>query len=207
MARNAAGKKLFNNTLLTIKLFIMNKKLFTLAAALMMGSAFTVNAQTNELKNGATLDGSTWYYLATAPTGNPLNHDARMFIGAGALENANGDPIATILNGTIATGIDVTGSTTDLESQEDQDVFLWKVSASELNGTYYYTFTNKDTGKVLAFKDASNVATGKDYMGFTKLTWDGAAKNKYINSAEDAATGLNYKVTTDGSYGIPQVVD
>ena len=43
----------------------MNKKLFTLAAALMMGSAFTVNAQTNELKNGATLDGSTWFYLAT----------------------------------------------------------------------------------------------------------------------------------------------
>ena len=106
----------------------------------MMGSAFTVNAQTNELKNGATLDGSTWFYLATAPTVSTVdgvttvNHNARVFIGAGALENA--DPIATILNGTIATGIDVTGSTTDLESQEDQDVFLWKVSASELNGTY-----------------------------------------------------------------------
>ena len=76
----------------------MNKKLFTLAAALMLGSAFTVNAQTNELKNGATLNGSTWYYLATAPEGDPLSHDARVFIGADALDNTDGDPIAAILN-------------------------------------------------------------------------------------------------------------
>ena len=41
MPRNAEGKKLFNNTLLTIKLFIMNKRFFTLMAAVMLaGSPF-----------------------------------------------------------------------------------------------------------------------------------------------------------------------
>ena len=44
MARNAEGKKLFNNTLLTIKLFIMNKRFFTLIAAMMLaGSPFVAD--------------------------------------------------------------------------------------------------------------------------------------------------------------------
>ena len=35
----------------------MNKKLFTLAAALMMGSAFTVNAQKKEVVDKTALNG------------------------------------------------------------------------------------------------------------------------------------------------------
>ena len=43
MARNAEGKKLFNNTLLTIKLFIMNKRFFTLMVAALLAGAPLAN--------------------------------------------------------------------------------------------------------------------------------------------------------------------
>ena len=43
MPRNAEGKKLFNNTLLTIKLFIMNKRFFTLMVAALLAGAPLAN--------------------------------------------------------------------------------------------------------------------------------------------------------------------
>ena len=54
----------------------MNKKFFTLAAALMMGSAFMVNAQTTQLDAGTKFDGKVYYYLG----------DANNLIGASAEE-------------------------------------------------------------------------------------------------------------------------
>ena len=52
----------------------MNKKLFTLAAGLLLGTAFTVNAQDDALKKGAEVDGNTYYYKGIKINDlNPLN--------------------------------------------------------------------------------------------------------------------------------------
>ena len=56
----------------------MNKKLFTLAAGLLLGSAFTVNAQTNELDNDTKLDGTKWYYIGVKGTED--DHSDRRFL-------------------------------------------------------------------------------------------------------------------------------
>ena len=182
----------------------MNKKFFTLAAALMMGSAFTVNAQTNELKKDAKLDGSTWYYLGTMAT-KTVNSvevpdvDKRVFIGGAAVYDGT-SIIATKLNNVYVEGIDV-AETSEVEGEtvvtgyhglkyvEDQDFYLWKVKASVFNGAYTYEFTNKATGKVLAFKDTDGAAPEKNYMDITHLLYSGANKDKYVGSTGVGATG------------------
>ena len=70
MARNAAGKKLFNNTLLTIKLFIMNKRFFTLMAAVLLAGAPLCN-EAFALNNPAV-----------ATTAAKLQHGAKFLITA-----------------------------------------------------------------------------------------------------------------------------
>ena len=67
----------------------MNKKLFTLAAALMMGSAFTVNAQTQQVKDGTPLNGGAWYYIADAVS--PSSYIA-------GVKDGNGNTVITTIS-------------------------------------------------------------------------------------------------------------
>ena len=83
MARNAAGKKLFNNTLLTIKLFIMNKRFFTLMAAVMLaGSPFASEAFaadpepaviTGNAASAVALGNNVKFIILSAVHGKPHN--------------------------------------------------------------------------------------------------------------------------------------
>ena len=73
--RNAEGKKLFNNTLLTIKLFIMNKRFFTLMAAVMLAGspfaateAFASTYAVSYASNTAALANGMKFFLGTSGT-------------------------------------------------------------------------------------------------------------------------------------------
>ena len=121
----------------------MNKKLFTLAAGLLLGSAFVVNAQTPgeaALTAGTEIDGETYYFLGSG---------GKYLKGENVKVTATGNEFTRIVSEAVTSNYDIYA--------------LWKVIPSVDNGVSYVTLVNKGTEKTLAFKaNGSAVAAGDD---------------------------------------------
>ena len=155
----------------------MNKKLFTLAAGLILGSAFTVaNAQT-EAPKGAKLDGSTLYFLGTDAT-----HLLKAKQLTGSSDNTKKWTVFDDAAGQIPT---------DLTS-EDAKLLMWKISVSEHNGTYEVKLINAKTEQALSFNDDGDKGEETKHSK-TALTWGGMA------DTDEDGVPAEYFDDTDGS--------
>ncbi|MCF2603693.1 hypothetical protein JQM84_08330 [Parabacteroides distasonis] len=136
----------------------MNKKLFTLAAGLILGSAFSVaNAQV-EAPKGAKLDGKTLYFLGT---------DATHLLKA---EPETGTVDPSIKWTTFAANAE-RSVPTDLTSAGAK-LMMWKISVSEYNGSYVVKFVNAETGQALSFKDADGDEGIETDHKITAVKWE-----------------------------------
>ena len=137
----------------------MNKKLFTLAAGLLLGSAFTVNAQKKELADKTKAsDLSGWYYIAVGGEANP---DNRWYLG-GEETDVTGGGKKTIYTTALKQGAGAVKS---------DDQYLWKITPVTDNGEITgYKLTNKKTENDLTFKSSGDVADNKD-DAVTRLLW------------------------------------
>ena len=149
----------------------MNKKVSTLltlglvlGGSLLSSSAF---AQTRELAADTKLDGSAFYYL-----GDGINWLKGEEVKEG--------------NVVKFTKLSAEGTATAALT----DANLWSVSASNHNGTYYYTLTNKATGKVLYFQASGDVLDDAANAKINNLFWANLTEGKYV------ANGGNITVTT-----------
>ena len=154
----------------------MNKKLFTLAAGLLLGSAFVVNAQT-EAPKGAKLDGSTLYFLGTAPN--------KLLKGEVKSGTPTGGSAAVEWTG--FQKAEETSIPADLTSDAAK-LLMWKISVSEHNGTYEVRLINAKTGGALSFTSTGTEGTADDHST-TALKWGGQAdtdadnvKGEYFNN-------------------------
>ncbi|MCF2604280.1 hypothetical protein JQM84_11380 [Parabacteroides distasonis] len=116
----------------------MNKKLFTLAAGLLLGTAFTVNAQTTALKKGAEVDGNTYYYLASGGKYLTANADA-------VVVASTGNKYATIKTSGVASNVG--------------DLALWKVILSNEDGQPKVKLYNKGAQAYLALNANGTAVT------------------------------------------------
>ncbi len=161
----------------------MNKKVSTLltlglvlGGSLLSSSAF---AQTQQVPAGTKLDGKTYYYLkGKGATAEEFLDGAKTSDGKFAIFSTT--PGASFENGKI------------------NESALWSVNAELVNGVYLYTFTNKESGLVLAFKsDGSALASSATDAKITKLSWALNANGTYkTNGADIISAG------TSGTYGI-----
>ncbi|MCF2603618.1 hypothetical protein JQM84_07955 [Parabacteroides distasonis] len=162
----------------------MNKKLFTLAAGLLLGTAFTVNAAdvtTSQVTSTAPLKSSSYYYLQVGTK----------FMGA---NNAVTDYTSL--------------ETADAVNETKRNYYLWNISVTSRNGKDYVVLTNKGTGKVLGFKEASgtiSLPTNKNEVVVTELLWkaiENGDSGKAYDGKTDVPTGGN-KVSNEykGSEG------
>ena len=120
----------------------MNRKLFTLAAALMLGSAFTVNAQTkNEAITGTQLDGATPYYLKFGD---------KQYLNGVKVEGEN-DAKEKVSTTTLS---NQTGLAEDLKKDQSG---LWYVTATKVDGEWKIQLKNKATGGIFTFNKTSGI--------------------------------------------------
>ncbi|MCF2603960.1 hypothetical protein JQM84_09730 [Parabacteroides distasonis] len=136
----------------------MNKKLFTLAAGLLLGSAFTVNAQTEQLANKTKAsDLSGWYYIAVGEEETPAD---RLYLGGE--EITTGTAKKTVYTSTLIKGAG---------NVKNNDAYLWKITPVTDNGVITgYKLTNKETENDLTFKSSGAIANDKD-DAVTRLLW------------------------------------
>ena len=136
----------------------MNKKLFTLAAGLLLGSAFTVNAQTEQLANKTKAsDLSGWYYIAVGGEETPAD---RLYLGGE--EITTGTAKKTVYTSTLIKGAG---------NVKNNDAYLWKITPVTDNGVITgYKLTNKETENDLTFKSNGAIANDKD-DAVTRLLW------------------------------------
>ena len=161
----------------------MNKKLFTLAAGLLLGSAFTVNAQTDQLTAGTKLSDLGWFYIGamkyvadaddTQEGAQPgwINEETenRLFLGG---VDVSESVAVTKIKGTAGKGVNTV---------KGDKHYLWKIGKVEVNGNVVgYTLTNKGTEKVLTFNSEGNPASSEDDK-LTAVLWEiFNADGKYV---------------------------
>ncbi|MCF2604698.1 hypothetical protein JQM84_13525 [Parabacteroides distasonis] len=165
----------------------MNKKLFTLAAGLLLGTAFTVNAQKTELApntKASDLDG--WFYIAEYGNGADVALKDRYFLKGKEVGEANKK--VTIFEKAEKAGVEAV----DVKGKEE---FLWKLTVVKKNGEVIgYQFTNKKTGGIATFNaDGTNMASGEESDEYTTLTWEAFDEGKYITGGATLAASKTIK--------------